>query len=176
ITGIEIEEKAAHEAARNASNSPWSHRIKILNAALQDFEQEQTCSFDLIVSNPPFFSNSKKPESEMLAMAKHNHLLPYPDLMACSARLLTRNGRIALIVPADSAAAVVQLALNMNLCLLRETEVKPNNIKKTHRFLLEFGKSKPQSIEREVLIIHNDDGKDYTDQYKELTRPFYLCF
>lgn len=103
-------------------------------------------------------------------------MLPYLDLICCSARLLNKEGRIALIIPADSAALVIQLAQEVNLYLLRETTVKPNNIKKTHRYLLEFGKIKPQSIEKDVILIHTDDGRDYTKQYKQLTQQFYLHF
>ena len=176
VTGIEIEKKATEEAAQNILNSSWSHRVRIINISLQDFERMNPGSYDLIVSNPPFFENSQKSKCEMLAMAKHNHLLPLSDLIGCSARLLNPMGKLAFILPPESINTLKNLAKNENLYLIRETEVKPNNLKKPHRYLIEFCKTNSRNVEKDIIRIHNDDGLDYTCQYKELTRPFYLNF
>jgi|SRR5690554_5462595 len=176
ITGIEIEEKAAEEATFNAYNSPWSNRIQIINTSLQDFEANHPKPFDLIISNPPFFTNSKRSASQSLAIAKHNHLLPYTSLISCSARMLSPQGRIALIVPVDETSTIRKLAECHKLFLLRETLVRPNNLKKPHRTLLEFGNVATKPVDKDVLNIHNDDGMDFTETYKQLTRSFYLYF
>ena len=176
ITGIDIEAKAATEASANASNSPWGNRINIINISLQELAKQHQNKFDLVISNPPFFTNSKKPLSNSLAIAKHNHLLTYPDLLNCSARLLSSTGRLALIIPADAVSIVKNHASNEGLFLHREAEVKPNSIKKTHRAILEFGRSEPHSIEKDIIMIHKDDGSDFTEKYKEMTRAFYLHF
>lgn len=176
ITGIEIESKAAEEALTNSKNSPWHNRISIVNASLQSFAQAEPEKFDLIISNPPFFSNSQKSKCEMLAMAKHNHMLPPADLIDCSVRLLNPGGRLAIILPCDSVTVIKQLAAKAQLHLLRETEVKPNSIKKPHRLLMEFGKTAHQPVEKDSVLIHNDDGYGFTNQYKSLTQMFYLNF
>jgi tRNA1(Val) A37 N6-methylase TrmN6 len=67
------------------------------------------------------------------------------------------------------------MAEKEKLFLLRETEVRPNNLKYPHRYLMEFGYNKAET-EKNFLNIHNDDGVGFTDQYKELTRDFYLNF
>lgn len=176
VTGIEIENKAALEASENALSSPWKDRIRMINTSLQEYFKNQTVTYDLIISNPPFFTNSQKSKCEMLAMAKHNHLLPPGDLIECSAKLLNKHGRLAIILPYDAVKTVKELAVKENLYPLRETEVKPNPHKKTHRFLLEFGRSISQPVETDVIHIHNADGNSFTEQYKSLTRQFYLNF
>ncbi len=176
ITGIEIESNATEEALKNALNSPWSNRITILNSSLQEYAKTHPPCFDLIVSNPPFFSNSQKSKCEMLAMAKHNHMLPPADLTGCAARLLNSDGRLAVILPGDSKNLIKELAAKEHLHLLRETEVKPNSLKKAHRFLMEFGKTAGKTVEKDVIHIHNDDGYGFTNQYKTITRMFYLNF
>ncbi len=176
ITGIEIESKAAEEASGNVYNSPWKERVTILNSSFQEFVKTNSGSFDLIISNPPFFSNSQKSKCEMLAMAKHNHLLPPADLTGSSARLLNPEGKLAIILPSDGVKIIKELAAKEQLHLIREAEVRPNNLKKPHRFLMEFGKSPVRAVESEVILIHNDDGYDFTNRYKELTRMFYLNF
>lgn len=176
ITGIEIESKAAEEASANVSNSPWNQRINILNTSFQDFVKTKPDPFDLIISNPPFFANSQKSKSELLAIAKHNHMLPPADLIKGAAQLLKADGKIAVILPADSLRLIEDLAAKEQLYLIRKTEVRPNNLKKPHRYLMEFGNTGGNIVETDVIRIHNDDGLDFTPQYKELTGAFYLNF
>lgn len=175
ITGIEIEKNAAKEAEENARNSPWNNRIFIQNTPFQEFSKTSSEPFDLIVSNPPFFTNSQKSKCEWLAMAKHNHLLPLSELAGSSAKLLAPAGKLAVILPVNQANEFIQECMNEKLFLQRFTVVRPNNFKKPHRYLMEFGRSKPV-LKTETLCIHTDDGTDFTEQYKTLTREFYLNF
>ena len=156
ITSIEIEKNAAVEAAENAKNSSWSERLNILNVSFQKFNEHQPGLFDLIISNPPFFTNSRHSECNLLAMAKHNHLLPPRDLVDGSAGLLNPGGRLAVILPVEATPDFIKLAKNAGLFLLRQTEVRPDNRKKPHRCLMEFGK-KTGNVEKTFLTIHTDD-------------------
>lgn len=58
ITGIDIDEDSALEAAENFANSPWAERLTALHQDALNFRPEH--SFDLIVSNPPYFESSLK--------------------------------------------------------------------------------------------------------------------
>ncbi len=175
ITGIEIEKNASEEASMNALNSPWSQQIKIVNSSLQLFCKKSN-SFDFIISNPPFFANSQKSKSERLAMAKHNYLLPPADFIKCSVEMLKISGKLAVILPADSTGSFIKLANKNSLFLQRLTEVRPNPFKKTHRYLLEFSNLVCTQIKKDVIVIHNEEGSDFTAQYKTLTQDFYLNF
>lgn len=175
ITGIEIEKNAAAEAAGNAKNSPWSDRIFIYNTSFQDFANSSPGLFDLIISNPPFFTNSRKPQCHLLSLAKHNHLLPPGGLVHNAAGMLGPTGRLAVILPVKSTPEFIQMAEKEGLYLARQTEVRPNNLKKPHRFLMEFAKAKGIA-KTGSLNIHTDDNADFTDDYKRLTRDFYLNF
>lgn len=175
ITGIEIERKAAEEAAENARNSPWNSHIDIQNISFQAFVANSAEKFDLVISNPPFFTNSQKSKCHYLAMAKHNHLLPLPELAKGAGKLLAPKGKLAVILPVDAAREFTKTALNEGFFLIRETEVRPNNRKKPHRFLLEFSKTKVL-LKKDFINIHTDDGSDFTEQYKTLTRDFYFNF
>lgn len=175
ITGVEYEQEAAAEALFNAENSPWSDRISIIHSSFQEFAQNHNITFDLIVSNPPFFINSHKPKSGNLAIAKHNHLLPLDDLAAGASKLLSPVGTFSVILPASSTAAFITLAEKEGLYLKRETIIRPNNLKLPHRHLVEFSSQKVNPLVSN-LNIHQDDGNDYTPDYKLLTRDFYLNF
>ncbi len=175
ITGIEIEKKAAEEAIENASQSSWSNRISIKNISFQQFAETTKENFDLIISNPPFFVNDQKPKDSNLSIAKHNDLLPFPKLINGAIKLINDKGRLVLILPVKPANAFIELANKNGLFLNRLTQVRPNNQKEIHRYLMEFSKNRI-AIETDELSIHEDDSSDFTQKYKSLTKDFYLKF
>ena len=175
ITGIEIEKNAAGEAGANVKNSIWNDRIKIYNISFQEYAQNSNNLFDLIICNPPFFIESKKSSNPGLSIAKHNDLLSLNDLADMSVKLLEPAGRLAVILPVKEAGQFVEIVGLKNLYLYRATEVKPKNVKKPIRLLMEFSRNKKEP-ERSYLTIHNDDGSGFTKQYKNLTKDFYINF
>ncbi len=175
VLGIEIEKNAAEEASQNVQRSPWKNRVSIENISFQDFVDKITGNFELIVSNPPFFSNSVKNDLANLAIARHNDLLPFSDLIKGAESLLSKSGRLAVILPVIQAKEFIELAKFEGLNLARLTEVRPSAKKGPNRFLMEFTKIKTM-VKQDFLIIYNEMGSDYTDSYKQLTRDFYLKF
>ncbi|MFW5755284.1 MAG: tRNA1(Val) (adenine(37)-N6)-methyltransferase, partial [Tangfeifania sp.] len=173
VTAIEIEKNAAEQAAENAKNSPWAERISVENISFQEFAKTSTLKFDCIVSNPPFFSNNIKSACKNLAMARHNDLLSLSDLATGVSTLLSENGKLSLIFPVETALKFAGLAAKNSLYLVRQTEVSPAPKNPAHRHLLEFsGKQLP--VKNDVLNIRTDGGLDFSAEYKQLTRDFYL--
>ena len=175
ITGIEIDESACIEATANVLNSPWPDQISIINTSFQEYTIHNKQQFDLIVSNPPFFTNSKLSTSSSLALAKHNYMLPLAELTRNSEKMLTAEGRLAVILSPESDGNFIKTAQKAGLELLRLTEIRPKTTKKIHRLLMEFSK-KTLFPEKSILTIHRNDGRDYTEEYKNLTKEFYLNF
>ncbi len=175
VTGIEIEPVAAREAAENARQSPWKHRIVISNSSFQAFWETTPGSFDRIVTNPPFFTDNKRSRDHLLAMARHNDLLPFTDLACGAVQLLAPKGKLALILPVEPALEFIDRASGYSLHLNRLTEVKPGKMKIPNRYLMEFSKT-VQPVQKNSISIHRNDGTDFTREYKALTRDFYLNF
>lgn len=173
ITGVEIEKNAAEEAAQNVQNSPWENRISIQHIAFQEFTETASVKFDLIVSNPPFFSNSVKNTNPHLSIARHNHFLPFEDVIHGATKLLNVDGRLTLILPFDAASEFVEKARLKNLYLNRLTEVKPFPRKKPNRCLMEFGFEK-KDLRTDQFSVFGETGKDYSEEFKLLARDFYL--
>jgi len=173
ITGVEIEKNAAEEAQRNVQNSEWSNRISIQHSSFQEFVKTANHHFDVIVSNPPFFSNSVKNTNPHLSMARHNHMLPFEDIIAGSKNLLGDDGILSLILPAAAAPEFIEEALQENLFLKRQTLVKPFPHKAPNRCLMEF--SKAQSVQENTsMSVFDESGKEYSEEFKTLARDFYL--
>lgn len=173
ITGVEIEKNAAEEAALNILNSEWSTRILIQHISYQDFASATQQKFDLIISNPPFFSNSVKNTNPHLSIARHNHMLPFTDIIEGTKKLLNKKGKLSLILPFDTAQEFIQNAMQENLYLTRLTEVKPFPHKRPNRCLMEFGKAQVALVIT-TMSVYDESGKDYSEEFKNMARDFYL--
>ncbi len=172
IVALEIEDDAYLQSVENAKASKWSSRIEIKHTSLQEFQKNTILLFDLIVSNPPFFENSQKSNSEKRNLARHTQTLTFTDLISCSANLLNTKGLFSVIIPFDSFQQFISLASENQLHLVRKTLIKPNLNKKPKRVLLEFSKSHANLTENELTIELSRHF--YTPQYIELTKDFYL--
>lgn len=169
IDAIEIDPVAADEAAANVSHSPWPEAVKIIEGDCTEWNSEP---YDLIISNPPYFSNGIISPDERRATARHETSLNCAALMTMASRLLTDNGRLALVSPADRADDIIFRASLMKLHLLRRCDVKSNHRRGVRRVLWEFSK-RPTAPTIDCLILTAADGKR-SAAYTELTKDFYL--
>ena len=75
VEGIDIDEAAVEQARENG--------VTAFCSSLQNWQG----SYDLIVSNPPYFQNSLKNPDKSRQTARHTDTLRYDELIAHSARL-----------------------------------------------------------------------------------------
>lgn len=172
ITGLEIERDAFMQSLENVEASNWSDRIKIMHTSLQDFSEQNTDKFDLIVSNPPFFENSEKATGNKRNLARHTDSLSFEILISLAEKSLAEKGKFSVIIPMDSSTKFIFLANENNLFLNRKTIIKPNYKKPAKRILLEFSRIKKQILEKELTI--EIERHIYTKDYIDLTKEFYL--
>ena len=175
ITGIEIEVQAANEAIQNAENSPWTNRIKIVHLPFQEFAAKTEERFDTIVSNPPYFTNAVKSKQDEKSVARHNHSLPFKELLQGVSKLLTPDGKLSVILPVNEAINFTKQAKESGLFPSVLTEVKSSTNKEPNRQLMEFSQ-KTINPGIGTLSIFEKNGVDFTDEYKNLTAGFYLNF
>ncbi len=84
ITAIDIDELSAKEALINFQNSSWTNRLNVYHADFLSFKTEN--QYDLIVSNPPYFSTTNENKDERKAQARHISSLeikPLPSFRIC---------------------------------------------------------------------------------------------
>ena len=171
ITGIEIDPTATERAKENAQKSPWSERIEITNCDINIFKAAE--QFDCIVSNPPYFSNSLKCDDEQRSLARHNDALTPASFFEQAARLLTKEGKISIIIPCEVSDEWELQATFKGFSAQRITYVRTTPRKAAKRVLIEFRRgacTNPQTFE---LILESAPG-EYSPQAKELLRDFYL--
>ncbi|HBS88331.1 MAG: hypothetical protein A2W91_17560 [Bacteroidetes bacterium GWF2_38_335] len=176
IDAIDIDLNAFFEAKKNIEKSPWPDRIYIYNESFQQFsDNPYHTGYDLIVSNPPYFSDSLKSEDISRTAARHNSLLPFEDLINGVKSALSKNGIFSIILPVNGAKEFIEMAEESQLFCFRKTFVKPTPDIEPHRLMMEFSKTKSDCIE-DFLIIESGDRHQYSIEYTELTKDFYLNF
>jgi tRNA1Val (adenine37-N6)-methyltransferase len=175
ITAIEIDAYATEEAKQNAENSPWRNRISVINVPLQEFTNKYTGKYDLIVSNPPFFSKSKKAENEARTLARHNDNLSLTDLISCTDLLLNELGAFNVIIPADIVAIFIAEAKKKHLFCIQKLWIKPTPEIDAKRALLAFSRVEGECKES-TMVLEMNGRHNYSYEYKNLTQRYYLNF
>ncbi|MBC34957.1 MAG: tRNA (adenosine(37)-N6)-methyltransferase TrmM [Bacteroidetes bacterium] len=174
ITALEIDENAAIQASENFSSSTWSEQLNIINDSLQSFSQKSNEKFDLIISNPPFFEDSLLSPVENKKNAKHTVLLSFEELLSACDTLLTELGTANFIIPYSGYARFKNLASLNKLHLKTILKIRPTPTKDYNRCILSFSRTHTDFIEEELCI--RDSNSNYTSEYKELTKDYYLNF
>ena len=172
IDAIELNEEAYEQSVENFENSEWGDRLFCYHASLQEFSQEIDEKYDLIVSNPPFYTSTYKELSKNRAMARHTESLSYNHLLSSISKLLSKQGYCAFIIPYQEEIDFIEIAKKYNLFPTRITRVKGNKTTDFKRSLLEFSFSKTV-INQTELIIEIERHK-YTKNYIDLVKDFYL--
>lgn len=174
VDAVEIDSDSANQAKSNFDSSPWKNRVTVYNMSFQNFYAVTKTKYDLIVSNPPYFSNSLKSAFQKRNIARHADELPYHQLIEGVAKLLSNNGKFCAVFPYTEGNVFIAQAANAELFCTRKTNVYSHPHKPVLRLLLEFSFMKEKLVENE-LSIHNLEG-NYSDDYKKLTKDFYLAF
>ncbi len=133
---------------------------------------EETPLYDLIVCNPPYFENSLKAPDSKRSVARHTDSLSYQELFEAVSRLLSDSGIFAMVTPAEHLPKLKVIASDKSLFLIRQTNVYPTPKAKVKRVLLEFSKTEKPIIIDDITI--EVARHRYTDEYKALTKDFYL--
>ena len=171
ITGIEIEQKAAGQAARNVNNSPWNDRIRIINCDILQYTPQD--AFDTIVSNPPYFVNSLKCDETSRTLARHNDTLNCENFFKKAASLLSTHGKISIVIPTDILEDWKDAAALNGFSLSRATFVKTTPRKMPKRVLADFIRAYTCDTRTETLILEDEPGV-YSKAAQEILRDFYL--
>jgi tRNA1Val (adenine37-N6)-methyltransferase len=171
IDAIEIDEQAFVQASENVSKTNWKDRIHIFHNDFLHFNADK--KYDLIVSNPPYFSNSLKNPNEKRTLARHTDSLTPIQLLQASKNLLQTDGRLSLILPSTEGYELIKIAEKESLFCAKLTKVIPKIGAQEKRLLMEFSFQKRTCTEDE-LLIENNFRHEYSAQYKNLTKDFYL--
>ena len=172
VEGIDIDPGAVADARENFAGSPFAERLSVRQGDVltTDFSRR----YDLIVSNPPFFTEDTLPPEASRAAARHAVHLPAEAFARKITQILAPSGRVALIYPYREADRIVGFFAAEGLYLARRTDVRGGAGRPLKRSLLEFSFAPvgAEEVATDTLQLCEENGRRST-QYRELTRGFH---
>ena len=173
IDAVEIDENAYEECVENFENSPWSDRLFCFHAGLDEFVEEPEEEYDLIICNPPFYAEDFKSKNESRDLARFQDAMPFEDLIEAADLLLSENGIFSVIIPFKEEENFIDLCAEVELFPTKITRVKGSEKTAIVRSLLAFKRFELSVLDAYELIIEIN-RHEYTDDYINLTKDFYL--
>lgn len=187
ITALELDPEACQQAKENIEASVFSSSIEVIQGSLQDYSPEETCKtplFQSIICNPPYFSLSLKSPDQQRTKARHTDTLPFSSLIAKAYALLDWEGTFSLILPAHELDRFTQEILAFNdalhptscpLVLSRLCWIHPRVGGPIKRVLFTYTKTSKQHLTPQETSLEIEVSRhNYTDDYQNLTKDFYL--
>lgn len=167
IYGVEIQEEVSEMANRSIKLNNLEDKFQIINDNIKNLPSYfKECSFDAIVSNPPYKKDNSgiKNESEVKLISRHEITASLEDFISISSKMLKNNGSLYMVHRPERLSDL--------FCLLKKYNLEPKNLRMVHS----YSNSKPKlilvkatknaksflNIEK-PLIIYNNDGT-YTDE------------
>ncbi|MDF2158820.1 methyltransferase [Algoriphagus sp. CAU 1675] len=172
ITAVELDMEASAQAEENFKGSVFRNRLELWQGRIQDFKSSD--SFDLIVSNPPYFPDHLKSSDPKRNQALHTDELPFGELIAQVDELLSEEGEFWLILPPRQMLDFENLAKDFGLFPSQQYRMQDSPNKPVHRIIASFSWKK-QEIQAFNFFIKENSG-EFTLFYKDLISGYLLGF
>ena len=173
IDALDIDENAFEQATDNFENSIFADRLYCYHAGLDEFVDDPEDEYDVIVCNPPFYSEDFKTNDASRDLARFQDAMPFEDLIEAADLLLSEDGIFAVIIPYKEEENFIDLAADFELYPIKVTRVRGSFTSPIVRSLIAFKRFEmPVLIADEIVIEIN--RHEYTNEYIELTKDFYL--
>lgn len=172
IDAIEIDDNAFEQAVGNFEQSNWGDRLFCYHASLAEFVEEIEDKYDLIISNPPFYTANFETENDSRNKARFTSSLSFDELIDSASVLLSENGCFNVIIPFNEEVDFIEKAKSVKLFPNRICYVKGNPTAPIKRSMIAFSFNNSEIKTSELII--EIDRHQYTKTYTELVKDFYL--
>ena len=173
IDALEIDENAYEECVENFENALWNDRLYCYHAGLDEFADDPEDEYDIIVCNPPFYTENFKSKDAARDLARFQDAMPFEDLVEAADLLLSEDGIFAVVIPFKEEDRFIKLCAEIELYPIKATRVRGTHTSEIVRSLLAFKRFEiPIVVANELVVEIN--RHEYTDEYIALTKDFYL--
>jgi tRNA1Val (adenine37-N6)-methyltransferase len=169
---IEIDALTFEQLNENIRESPWHGNITCFHNSIQKFAKQNSITYDLIITNPPFFTNQLKSPNGRINMARHEDGLTMETLVEICSNLIKPEGLISILLPLRETIKMRSLAASFSLLPVRSLTISDRPYKSPTWAVTLLGKTSmiPQS---QQLTIKDKSG-GYSAQFKSLLGAYYL--
>lgn len=180
VDAVEVDSEAAAEAADNFHTSPWTERLTVFCADINEHQPPLGSAYDHIVSNPPFFDSGVTQIDTGRQLARHVSAFSPISLIAVADRLLADNGRLTMIFPSEDYDKIVVEAQRRGFAVSRVCQVRGRVDRPVKRTLCELHRADASDRAvaepvADLLTLEISPGIP-TPEYQALCKDFYLKF
>jgi tRNA1Val (adenine37-N6)-methyltransferase len=172
IDAVEIEADAFHQLSENIVSSPWPDRIYSYHQDIRHFAKENSRTYDLIISNPPFYENQLRSGDFKIDQARHELSLTLPELLDILDKCLSPDGLCSILLPIKETERMLSLIKSIPLHAAGQLIISDNPLKSPKASVTLLSKNGSSNVQRHLHI--KSSIKKFTSEYITLLRPYYL--
>jgi len=167
IIGIEIQPSLVSLARKNVKLNKRENLVEIAQVDIKELKEKfPHANFDVVVSNPPYYSLKRgrlNPDTEK-AIARHEIKSSLLDIVKTGQYMLKEKGRLYFIYPAFRCEHLFVTLRNYNLEPKRLRFVHPYTKKEANFVLVEAIKGGKEEVKVEFPLIIYEKQAEYTPE------------
>lgn len=175
IDALEIDALSCEEAFENVASSQFASQIQVIHDAIQNYAIKAHEKYDLVISNPPFFSGGTLSFNENKSRVRHTVKLSHTDLLYSVQKILVPEGAFDVVLPLVEGTRFIEIAKQYHFYPQNITEVKSLENKPIERLLIRLTFQENIPIIRDSIVLKNSEkANDFTPEFSEWVKDFYL--
>lgn len=166
IDGVEIQRESYLNSLESIKLNKMDN-ISIFNADIKDFYKTlESDTYDVVVSNPPYFMGNNHNINEMKKIARHSLSLDYKDVIVISKKILKNNGLLSIVHRPENLMDILMFMRSNNIEPKKIRFVYPYKGKNANILLVEGAKNgKPGLKVMDPLYVY--ENGNYTEEIKK---------
>ncbi len=176
IDAVELDADAAQQARDNAQASAFASQVNVIHSAIEALPVSPC--YDLIITNPPFFSDALTGPNQARNYARHNDALSFAQLSSQIRSRLNPQGEAWVLLPVEEMQRFYRHAAEDDLTACAHWQLRSQDHTEPYRSIVCFKHAAEKrnactADTIKTLVVRTKSG-DYTPEFRELLKPFYL--
>ena len=166
IDGVEIQRECYLNSLESIKLNKMDN-ISVFNDDIKDFYKTlESDTYDVVVSNPPYFMGNIHNINEMKKIARHSLSLDYKDVIVISKKILKNNGLLSIVHRPENLMDILMFMRSNNIEPKKIRFVYPYKGKNANILLVEGAKNgKPGLKVMDPLYVY--ENGNYTEEIKK---------
>lgn len=166
IDGVEIQREGYLNSLESIKLNKMDN-ISIFNDDIKEFYKTlESDTYDVVVSNPPYFMGNIHNINEMKKIARHSLSLDYKDVIVISKKILKNNGLLSIVHRPENLMDILMFMRSNNIEPKKIRFVYPYKGKNANILLVEGAKNgKPGLKVMDPLYVY--ENGNYTEEIKK---------
>ncbi|MCI8728992.1 MAG: methyltransferase domain-containing protein [Clostridia bacterium] len=157
ILGVEIQPEMCDMARRSIEYNSLGDKIEVMNADINDVK-DSIGIFDIVISNPPYFTSGGMKEKEEIRIARHEVTLTLRELISAVRSTLKFGGSFYMVQKVSRLAEVIAVMSDADIIPKEITLIYPKASKEADTFIVKGKRGAKHGLIMKRFVVYNEDG------------------